>query len=83
MLCVAKVKTTMYLDEDVLREFRVAAARGGRSVSQLIEDALRESTLMGMLERVWARNADLSEEDAIALANSELQAMRAERDAAA
>ncbi len=78
-----KVKTTLYVDEEVLREFRIAAARRGQSVSQLIEDALRESTLMGMLERVWARNADLSEDDAMALASSELQAMRAERDAAA
>ena len=80
---MAKVKTTMYVDEDVLREIRVAAARRGRPVSELIDEALRESTLIGLLERVWARNADLSEEDAMELANSELHAMRAERDAAA
>ncbi len=80
---MAKVKTTMYVDEDVLREIRVAAARRGRPVSELIDDALRESTLIGLLERVWARNADLSEADAMELANSELRAMRVERDAAA
>ncbi len=80
---MAKVKTTMYVDQDVLREIRVAAARRGRPVSELIDDALRESTLIGLLERVWARNADLSEADAMELANSELRAMRVERDAAA
>ncbi len=80
---MTKVKTTMYVDEDVLREIRVAAARRGRPVSELIDDALRESTLIGLLERVWARNADLSEADAMELANSELRAMRVERDAAA
>ncbi len=80
---MAKVKTTMYVDQDVLREIRVAAARRGRPVSELIDDALRESTLTGLLERVWARNADLSEADAMELANSELRAMRVERDAAA
>ncbi len=78
-----KIKTTMYVDQDVLREIRVAAARRGRPVSELIDDALRESTLIGLLERVWARNADLSEADAMELANSELRAMRVERDAAA
>jgi len=80
---MAKVKTTVYVDADVMRAVRVSAARRGRPVSELIEEALRESTLIGVLERVWARNADLSEEDAMELANSELQAMRAERDAAA
>ncbi len=80
---MTKIKTTMYVDEDVLREIRVAAARRGRPVSELIDDALRESTLIGLLERVWARNADLSEADAMELANSELRAMRVERDAAA
>ncbi len=80
---MTKIKTTMYVDQDVLREIRVAAARRGRPVSELIDDALRESTLIGLLERVWARNADLSEADAMELANSELRAMRVERDAAA
>lgn len=80
---MAKVKTTLYVDDELLRTYRVLAARRGCSVSELIEEALRASTLTGMLERVWARNADLSEEDAMALAYSELHAMRAERDAAA
>lgn len=80
---MAKVKTTVYVDESLMREIRVAAARAGRPVSELVEEALRATTLRGVLERVWARNADLSEEEAWELATSELRAMRAERDAAA
>jgi len=76
---MAKVKTTVYLEEDMLREIRVAAARRGRSVSELVEDALRRSTLSGLIESVRSRS-DLSEEEALELANSELHAMRRESD---
>lgn len=78
-----KIKTTVYVDERVMRSIRVAAARRGLPLSEVIEEALRESTLLGLLERVWARNEDLSEDEALALAYSELHAMRRERDAAA
>ncbi len=80
---MAKVKTTVYVDETVMRAIRVTAARGGKTVSELVEAALRDSTLLGVVERIQARNADLSEEDALELAYSELHAMRRERDAAA
>jgi plasmid stability protein len=76
---MAKVKTTVYVDEDVLREIRVSAARRGRSVSELVEDALRRSTLSGLIEGIRSRS-DLSEEEALELAYSELHAMRRERD---
>lgn len=76
---MAKVKTTVYLEEDVLREIRVTAARRGRTVSGLVEDALRRSTLSGLIESIRSRS-DLSEEEALELAYSELHAMRRERD---
>ena len=76
---MAKVKTTVYLEEDMLREIRVAAARRGRSVSELVEDALRRSMLSGLIESVRSRS-DLSEEEALELAYSELHAMRRESD---
>ncbi len=76
---MAKVKTTVYLEEDVLREIRVTAARRGRTVSELVEDALRRSTLSGLIESIRSRS-DLSEEEALELAYSELHAMRRERD---
>jgi TPP-dependent indolepyruvate ferredoxin oxidoreductase alpha subunit len=76
---MAKVKTTVYVDERVLREIRVAAARQGRPVSELVEEALRKSTLSGLLESIRSRST-LSEEEALELAYSELRAMRRERD---
>ena len=76
---MAKVKTTVYLEEDVLREVRVTAARRGRTVSELVEDALRRLTLSGLIESIRSRS-DLSEEEALELAYSELHAMRRERD---
>ena len=76
---MAKVKTTVYLEEDVLREIRVTAARRGRTVSELVENALRRSTLSGLIESIRSRS-DLSEEEALELAYSELHAMRRERD---
>jgi plasmid stability protein len=76
---MAKVKTTVYVDEDVLRQIRVAAARRGRTVSELIEDALRRATLSGLIESIRSRS-DLSEAEALELADSELHAMRRERD---
>lgn len=76
---MAKVKTTVYVDERVMREIRVAAAREGRPVSELVEDALRKSTLSGLLDSIRSRS-DLSEAEAMELAYSELRAMRRERD---
>lgn len=76
---MAKVKTTVYVEEDVLREIRVTAARRGCTVSELVEDALRRSTLSGLIESVRSRS-DLSEEEALELAYSELHAMRREQD---
>jgi hypothetical protein len=76
---MAKKKVTWYIDEDVLRSTRVAAAREGTRDSEAVEAALREYSLLGLLERVWARS-DLTEHEAMKLAYDELHAMRAERD---
>jgi hypothetical protein len=77
---MARSKTTVYLDPDVLRATRVQAARTGKRDSDVVEDALREYLGIGLLERIWEK-ADLSEEDAMKLAYDELHAMRAERRA--
>lgn len=79
---MAKVKTTIYVDEDVMRQIRVAAAREGRPLSELIEQALRRSTLSGLLDSIRG-DSDLSAEEAMELAYSELHAMRRERDQSA
>ncbi len=64
---MAKVRTTLTVDEDVLRAVKIAGARSGRGDSQVIEDALRRELGLDLLERMWAGNR-MSEEDAIALA---------------
>jgi plasmid stability protein len=75
-----KVKTTFYVDEDVLRAIRVSAARQGRPVSQVVEEALRRSTLLGIFERVAAR-FDLDPDEAERIAYEELRAARGARAA--
>jgi Ribbon-helix-helix protein, copG family len=64
---MSKVRTTLTVDEDVLRAVKIAAAREGKGDSQVIEDALRRDLGLDLLERLWARN-DMSEEAAMALA---------------
>lgn len=62
-----KRRTTVTLDERVLRAVRVKAARAGRRDSDVIEDALRRDLGLELLDRVWER-ADLDEDEALRLA---------------
>lgn len=80
-LATKKKKVTLYLDEDVLRAARVRAARTDRRDSEIVEDALRAHLGFDVLERVWARS-DLSEDEAMDLAVSEIHKMRDEKRAA-
>ena len=64
---MAKTRTTVTLDERVLRAVRVKAARSGRRDSDVIEEALRRDLGFDLLERAWEA-ADLNEDDALALA---------------
>jgi hypothetical protein len=66
---VPKVRTTMTIDEDVLRAVRVRAARSDKRPSEVIEDALREALGLDLLRRIWEK-ADLSEDEAMALAST-------------
>jgi hypothetical protein len=72
---MAKVRTTLTVDEQVLRAVKIAGARSGRGDSQVIEDALRRDLGLDLLERLWERN-QMSERDAMALA---LEAQHATR----
>ena len=72
---MAKKKTTVYVEEDLLRSARVAAARAGKADSEILEEALRSYLLTDVLERVWTRS-DLDEEQALTLAYDELHEMR-------
>ncbi len=64
---MAKVRTTVTLDDEVLRAVKIRAARLGRGDSEVIEASLRRDLGLDVLERLWAKNA-LSEDEAIALA---------------
>jgi hypothetical protein len=80
---MAKVKTTVYIDEDVLRQVRVSAARQGKRDSEVIEEALRSQTIGGILDSIYEYQREqgiepLGEEEAMELAYRELKAMRAE-----
>ena len=64
---MAKVRTTLTVDEAVLRAVKVRAARAGKGDSEVIEEALRRDLGLDLLDRLWRRN-DLPEEEATALA---------------
>ena len=62
-----KARTTVTLDERVLRAVRIKAARTGRRDSEVIEEALRRDLGLELLERIW-ESADLAEDEAMRLA---------------
>jgi Ribbon-helix-helix protein, copG family len=64
---MAKVRTTVTIDESVLKAVKIRAARLGRGDSEVIEESLRRDLGIDLLDRLWAKN-DLAEEQATALA---------------
>jgi predicted transcriptional regulator len=88
VVAVARKKTTVYLDPDLLRALKVMAASSGRHEYEVIEDALRRylSTPQAGTSRQALRellsqldtHAELSDEEALDLAYAELHAARRE-----
>ena len=64
---MARVRTTLTIDPDVLRAGKIRAARSGKGDSDIIEEALRRDLGLDLLDRLWAAN-DLGEADAAAFA---------------
>jgi hypothetical protein len=64
---MAKVRTTLTIDDSVMKAVKIRAARTGRGDSEVIEESLRRDLGLDLLERLWERNR-LSEEQATALA---------------
>jgi metal-responsive CopG/Arc/MetJ family transcriptional regulator len=62
-----KTRTTVTIDEDVLRAVKVRAARSGKGDSEVIEEAIRRHLGLDLLERLWAKS-DLTEEQAMDVA---------------
>jgi hypothetical protein len=54
---MSKVRTTLTIDEEVLRAVKVRAARTGKGDSEVIEEALRRDLGMTLLERLWSVEA--------------------------
>ena len=61
-----KTRTTLTIDEEVLRAVRIRAARTGKGDGQVIEEALRRDLGLDLLSDLWSRN-DLDEEEAVEL----------------
>lgn len=76
---MSRKKTTVYVDEGVLRAAKVYAARKDLRDSDVIETALRRFLGMDLFESVWERNRDLDEDEAMKLAYDELDAERRAR----
>jgi hypothetical protein len=74
---MTKTRTTLTIDEEVLRAVKVRAARSGKGESEVIEEAVRRDLGLDLMERLWARN-DMSEEDAMGLAVEAQQIARRE-----
>ena len=75
---MARTKTTIYLEPEVLRATRIRAARTGQRDSQVVEDALRQFLGLSVVDEIRAE-ADLDEETALELAYGELRAARRKR----
>ena len=64
---MAKVRTTLTIDQEVLRAVKVRGARTGKGDSEVIEEALRRELGFDLLDRLWERD-DLGERQALELA---------------
>ncbi len=75
---MAKVRTTLTIDPEVLRAVKMRAARTGQGDSEVIEESLRRDLGLDLLERLWAKN-QLAEKDATTLAVEAQHATRPRR----
>ena len=80
---MVRKKTTVYVEEELLRSAKVLAARTDRKEYEVLEEALKQYLGFDVLEKVWRREGLPDEEEATRLAYEELHAMRAEEHEAA
>lgn len=89
---MARKKTTIYLEPDLLTATKTLAVSSGRREYEVIEDALRaymrseqaasaRQQLRTMLDQWAAQDTGLDEEQALALATREVHAYRRQRSA--
>ena len=75
---MSKVRTTVTLDEEVLRLIKVRAARLGKGDSQVIEESLRRDLGLELLDRLWSENR-MDEAQAMKLALEAQHSTRSRR----
>lgn len=82
LVYMVRKKTTVYIDESLLRAAKVSAARSGRREYEVFEDALRRHLgLSEVVERIWSGigpEEAPSDEEAARIADQELAAARSE-----
>lgn len=64
---MSKVRTTLTIDESVMRAVKMKAARSGRGDSEVIEEAVRQSLGLDLLDNLWGK-AELDDDAALELA---------------
>ena len=77
---MGKVRTTLTIDEDVMKWVKIRAARAGVSDSSVIEESLRRDLKLDVLDELWAE-ATMPEADAATLAVEAQHATRPRRRA--
>jgi hypothetical protein len=75
---VAKIRTTLTIDEDVLKWVKIRAARTGATDSTVIEESLRRDLKLDVLDELWSK-ATLSEAEAFELSLEAQHATRPRR----
>jgi hypothetical protein len=72
---MARVKTTLVIDESLIRQIRVRAARSARRDSEVLDEVLREG--LGSVDRLRS-TAALDEEEALTVASEVVHELRRE-----
>jgi hypothetical protein len=75
---MAKRKTTIYVDEELLRGAKILAVRSGKKDYEVLEDALRSHLGVEVLDAVRSRSK-LTEDQALELAYEALDRTRRSR----
>ncbi len=73
---MSTVRTTLTIDEDVLRAVKLRSAATGQGESKVIEDAIRRDLGLDAIKELWANVDPIGEEEAMGLA---LEAQKAAR----
>jgi hypothetical protein len=63
---MSKVRTTVTLDEEVMRLVKIRAVRQRKGDSEVIEESLRRDLGLDTLEKLWSKN-QLNEDQALRL----------------